>query len=87
MEICEEVPVNSSSILTSLFNPNLSGVFKNIPAKLRFSTIPITVESFLPHNGFGFERNSGKGSFFHIINFRRTAIFSIVGLSKQPLSL
>jgi hypothetical protein len=46
MEICEEVPVNSSSILTSLFNPNLSGVFKNIPAKLRFSTIPITVESF-----------------------------------------
>jgi hypothetical protein len=45
MEISEEVPVNNNSILTTLFNANFSGVFKNIPAKLRFSTIPMTVES------------------------------------------
>jgi hypothetical protein len=41
----------------------------------------------LPHNGFGFERNSGKGSFFHTINLHRTAVFSTVGCQATSIAL
>ena len=41
----------------------------------------------MPHNGFGFERNSGKGSFFHTINLHRTAVFSTVGCQATSIAL
>jgi hypothetical protein len=75
MEICEEVPVNSSSILTSQPFWRL----QEYPGQTEILNYSYNGGVFLPHNGFGFERNSGKSSLFHTINLRRTAVFSIVG--------